>query len=424
MSRDPLDDVRTGGYRGESAGSIQAVLGSTVVVALYLVLAWTVITLPLTSDSPIRFIVTVPLLLFLPGYAFLSTLFPGRQSPDEQDASPLSRSARFGSVQSIEQRGISWGERSALSFGLSLVWLPILALALAATPWSLSVEPMFATLAVFVTLFTVVGAVRRARLPRGERFVLPYRRWIADARAAFGRSPADALLTAVLALSMLAALASLGYTLAVPTDATSTSEFYVGTINESGQLIYEDYPESFTAGQPTNLTVGIENQEGTVTDYVVIAQFQRVEVSGGQTRVLERQGARRFRPTVPANETRDTWARTHELTPPFSTENGSGNVRLVYLLYLDGAPANPTIENADYRTWVWPDGRTPPSGTAGANATATTGATNATAGPNASSGSSGSGESNASASRPTADATNGGANGAVSASSFGFAPSF
>ena len=396
MSRDSLDDVRTDSYGGESTGSVGTVLGSVVSVVLYLALAWTVITLPLTDEGLVRFVVTVPLLLFLPGYTFLSVLFPGRPSRESEADSPLSRSARFGSVRSIEQRGITWGERAALSFGLSLVWLPILALVLAATPFSLTTEPIFAIVSAFIVLAAAVGALRRARLPPDERFVLPYRRWLVDARAAFSRSPTDTVLTAVLALSMLAALASIGYALAVPTDATTSSEFYVGTVNESGNLTYEGYPETFTAGQPVELTVGVENQENRRTGYTVVAQFQRVEVppenvSGRNVTVLERREAARFQPTVPANDTRDTWNRSHQVTPPFSTDDG--NVRLVYLLYTGDAPANPTIGNADYDTSIWPAGNAPPNrpgadgttGTAGPNTTANaTGSTGSTPSPNAS----------------------------------------
>lgn len=353
MSRDSLDDVRADRYGGESVGSMQVVLGSVVAIVLYLALAWAVIHLPMLNTTPLRFFVVVPLLLFLPGYAFLSTLFPGRQSREAESVSPLSRSARFGAVRSIEQRGITWGERTALSFGLSLVWLPILALLLAASPWGLTVEPIFALVSLFVLGFATAGAVRRARLPPSERFVLPYRRWLVDARTAFSRSPADTLLSAVLALSMLAALASIGYALAVPTDATSSSELYVGTVNDStGTLTYDGYPERFVQGRPAQLTVGIENQEGRTTSYTVVAQFQRVEATNDGMQVLERREATRFTPTIPANESNDTWRRTHQVTPPFPSDGR--NVRLVYLLYEGDAPADPTIESAEYHVYVWP----------------------------------------------------------------------
>lgn len=396
MSRDSLDDVRADGYASaESVGSIQAVLGSLVAIVLYLALAWAVITLPAVNTTPVRFVVVVPLLLFFPGYAFLSTLFPGRQPRETESVSPLSRSARFGSVRSIEQRGITWGERAALSFGLSLVWLPILALILAASPWDLTVEPIFAIVSGFVLLFATVGGVRRARLPPSERFVIPYQRWLVDARAAFSRSPADTLLTAVLALSMLAALASIGYALAVPTDATSSSEFYVGTINQSNNtdtLVYDGYPDRFVQGQPAQLTVGIENQEGRTAQYTVVAQFQRVGITNGETRVLERSEAARFRTTIPADNTEDTWNRTHRVSSPF-TSNGQ-DVRLVYLLYVgDAPPANPTIANSEYHLWVWPgpEPTRPDANAGGPNASGPSNATgpNAGGGPNASAGPSG-----------------------------------
>jgi uncharacterized membrane protein len=357
---------------------MRLIAGGMIATVLYIALAWTVITLPATRATPLRFVVAVPFLLFLPGYAFLSMLFPGRQS-HEGNTSPLSRSARFGNIRSIEQRGLTWGERAALSFGVSLIWLPILALLLIATPWGFGVAPMFVTVAVFIVLFSILGTIRRARLPPAERYVPPFRRWLIDARGAFSGSIADTLLTAILALSVLAAVASIGYAVAVPTDSSVSSEFFVGTTNASGQVIYDSYPDQFVEGQPVALTVGLENNEQRVVDYTVIAQFQQVEATDGNTTVLEREEAAQFTPTVPATAPNNTWTQPHEVTSPYTTENGS--VRLVYLLYTGDPPANPTIENADYHVWVWPDGV---ENTATGNVSAAQNAPNATGTPNAS----------------------------------------
>jgi len=60
---------------------------------------------PLNEISPIRIILGLPLVLFLPGYALIATLFPRK---DDLDAI----------------------ERIALSFGLSIAISPLLGLAL------------------------------------------------------------------------------------------------------------------------------------------------------------------------------------------------------------------------------------------------------------------------------------------------------
>lgn len=378
MSRDSLDDVRTDRYHDESAASSWGLVGGLVVIVLYLVLAWVVVHYPSASATSIRFVVAVPLVLFLPGYAFLSALFPGRQESAAKSSSSLSRTAQFDTLESIEHRGITWGERVALSFGMSMIWLPILALALSISPWGLNLDPIFGVISAFVLGWSVIGAVRRARLAPSERFIVPYRRWLIDARTAFGRSPADALLTGVLALSVLAAAASLTYALAVPTDATEFTNFGVGTVNESGQLVYTA-PPNFTDGQPQDLTFLIENHEERSLEYTVVVQLQEVRITEvrcsntGEVRrnnfvdqcnnipageranttlrdltVLDRQPVDRFSTTLSDNE---STLVTRTVTP--ATTGAAENRRVVFLLYRGEPAANPTVANAYRHTYYW-----------------------------------------------------------------------
>ena len=120
MSRDSLDDVRADRYGGESVGSMQVVLGSVVAMVLYLALSWAVIHLPVLSTTPLRFFVVIPLLLFLPGYAFLSALFPGRQSVCADSNSGRAEQGRDGAcrsrkIRSGETHDESASERPAVS---------------------------------------------------------------------------------------------------------------------------------------------------------------------------------------------------------------------------------------------------------------------------------------------------------------------
>ena len=89
-------------------------------------------------------------LLFLPGYALASALFP--------KTTDLGRIAR-----------------TALSFGLGIAVVPLISLALSYTPWGISLIPIAASLALF-TLFTAAVAYwRRLGIPAEERFSIQFR---------------------------------------------------------------------------------------------------------------------------------------------------------------------------------------------------------------------------------------------------------
>jgi len=87
---------------------------------------------PLNEISPIRIILGLPLVLFLPGYSLIAALFPGK---DDLDAI----------------------ERIALSFGLSIAITPLLGLALNYTPFGIRLSPVLIVLSVF-TVSLAMGA--------------------------------------------------------------------------------------------------------------------------------------------------------------------------------------------------------------------------------------------------------------------------
>jgi len=83
-----------------------------IVILLTLLCIPFVLIPPLNEISPIRIILGLPLVLFLPGYSLIATLFPRK---DDLDAI----------------------ERIALSFGLSIAIVPLLGLALNYTPFGI-----------------------------------------------------------------------------------------------------------------------------------------------------------------------------------------------------------------------------------------------------------------------------------------------
>jgi len=101
---------------------------------------------PRLNETPVRALLGLLLVLFLPGYSLVAALFPRRDDLD----------------------GI---ERIALSFGLSIAVVPLLGLGLNYTQYGIRLVPVLLGLSLFTVLLAVVAGVRRVWLPEAERFV-------------------------------------------------------------------------------------------------------------------------------------------------------------------------------------------------------------------------------------------------------------
>jgi len=298
------------------------------------------VLLPVVSDTPVRIVAGLVFVLFIPGYAFIAALFPEAGSGPTTDDE---------TVSNPDADGIDGIERTALSFGLSIALVPLVGLVLNFTPWGIRLLPILVSLSGLTLVLTAVAAVRRWALPADKRFRVPYRAWLrAGHEELFSpASRTDAALNVLLVLSILLAAGSVGYAITVPKDGERFSEFYLLTENEDGELVADNYPTEFQQGEGRSLIVGIGNQEHERTEYTVVAELQRVERVGNETRVRERSELRRFQPTLGHNE---TWHRQHEVTPEMTGEG----LRLQYLLYR-GAPPESINQSAAYREvhlWV------------------------------------------------------------------------
>ena len=107
------------------------------------------VLLPPLNETPIRIILGLPLVLFLPGYSLIAALFPRKEDLD----------------------GI---ERIALSFGLSIAVVPLLGLALNYTPFGIRLAPILIVLSVFTISLAMGAYVRRSMIPEEDRFSVDF----------------------------------------------------------------------------------------------------------------------------------------------------------------------------------------------------------------------------------------------------------
>ena len=331
---------------------------------------------PVINETPLRVLFGLGFVLFLPGYAFIAALFPEAgaapsttvpaepdQSAPESDGKPApvpgteaaavepdtDPGAAVSEMAEVDRSGIDGIERVALSFGLSIAIVPLIGLILNFTPWGIRLVPVVTAVAGFTLGCVVVAARRRWALPPDERFAVPYREWLAAAEEELFEPDdrTDAALNIVLAVSVLLAVASVGYAVAVPPQGERFSEFFLLTETPEGELVADGYPETMAVNDTAELIVGIGNNEYETTEYHVVVQLQEVEIEENESTVIDRTEIDRFATTLDHNVTHH---ERHTLRPTRSGED----LRVQYLLFRDNVPAEPTRENAyrDLHLWI------------------------------------------------------------------------
>ncbi len=300
--------------------------------------------LPVVSETPARVVLGLPFVLFAPGYTFIAALFPEAGSGpvgDDGDDGDGTTGIREGS-------GIDGIERVALSFGTSIVIVPLIGLVLNFTPWGIRLVPVMVSVGGFTLVAAAVASHRRNELPADEQFAVPYREWLVTGRAELfhPETRVDKALNILLVVSLLVAVGSVGYAVAVPKQGEAFTELYLLTEGPDGELVADDYPQNFTVGEPQSLYVGVGNHEQRTVNYTVVVVLQDVEFENNESRVLQQERLNRFQTTLSHNE---TWQRNHTVEPTMTGER----LRLVYLLYRGEAPPQPTVENAYREVHLW-----------------------------------------------------------------------
>lgn len=309
-------------------GAVRQYPVDLAVVSVGAILAYVIAT-SFPEGSVLRLLVTFPLALFLPGYALVSVLFPASE-----------RSARETTSTPIETqpRGIDVVERLGLAFALSLTIAPLVGIALPFTQWGFTTVPTAAALAVVTVAFAQLGVVRRLRTPASERFtVSPVARLRRD------ESAVATVSSILLVLAIGTAVSALLIGFLVPASTGGFTELGLYSENEDGELVAGNIDSEIAPGESVPVTVSIENQEGTTTDYTVIVQEQVIE----DGEVVERN-------QIDELETQldDGTTGTGELS--VSPTAGEGEtVRISVLLFEGEPPAEPTNENAAEDTYFW-----------------------------------------------------------------------
>ena len=255
---------------------------------LILLCCLTLFLFPLTAFSagPLRIALSFICLLFFPGYALISALFP-----------------RQGTLSLIE--------RSVLSIGLSIAVVPLIGLALNYTPWGIRLNPILISVASFIFAAALAGIVRQQLLPEAQRFSIT----IDWSWSAIKEMSAMSKILAVLVFMVIVALAGLVVYSAVKLPLSpQPTEFYI--LNTEGKA--QDYPRQVKPGSPVNVMVTVVNNEAAPTTY-------RVRITCAGVTVKE----------VPTGTLAPGEKRAEQVS--FALQAAGLNQKVDFQLYKDGA---------------------------------------------------------------------------------------
>lgn len=279
---------------------------------LKLILVWLIVSavciyLPILSTSPFRIIFTLPVVLFIPGYALIAALFPGS-----------------GELDLIE--------RIALSFGLSIAVVPLTGLALNYTPWGIRLDPIMVSLTILTVSLMVIAQYRRAFLPAEKRYRFPAGEMLQGMKDEFlpaSGSRTDRILSLVLLISIIAAIGTTIFVIAVPKEGEKFTEFYI--LGE--KKMAADYPDRVNIGERYPMFIGIGNHEYrnvtyTVETHLIMMNYDELTNSSSISDMLLLDSSQIM---IPNNET---------VTNPYNlTIPREGFNRVEFLLFNETVPS-------------------------------------------------------------------------------------
>lgn len=205
---------------------------------------------PILNETFIRVILGILFVLFIPGYSFISVLFPKKEDLD----------------------GI---ERTFLSVVLSISIAPLITLVLNYTSYGIRAEPILISLSIFTVVMSSIAYIRRWNLLEEERFNVNFKYYFNRIIESFNMgSGTGKILSVVLVISIILAISATAYVIVVPKEGEKFTEFYI--LGPDGKA--SNYPTNLTAGQTGNVTVRIVNHEYSTVNYKMVVKLNNYTI--------------------------------------------------------------------------------------------------------------------------------------------------
>jgi uncharacterized membrane protein len=293
---------------------IQKISADLILVVVWLAASIAAIYIPILNETPVRYVLTIPVVLFIPGYSLIAALFPRKDD-------------------------ISLIERIALSIGLSVVIIPFIGLGLHFAPGGIQLEPILVSLTLFTLIMVLITFFRRSFLPPEERFRMPFSGiWDAVRKGLF---PPDTdrvsrLLSGILILVIIVAISTTIYVIIFPKESEHFSEFYLLGENRTAA----EYPDQIISGLQYPMFIGVGNHEYRNMNYTIETWAMRTEFDNTTniSTILTMDPLDHTSLVLSHNETRS-------LPYNLSVKNTSYN-RVGFLLFNESVPG-PDVQGSD-----------------------------------------------------------------------------
>jgi uncharacterized membrane protein len=297
-------------------------------VVVWLTVSVVAIYLPGLNATPIRTVLTLPVILFIPGYCLIAALFPKNDD-------------------------IGLVERIMLSIGFSITIVPLIGFGLNFTPWGIRLEPIVILLILLTWVLVLVAHYQRAVLPIEERFRVSFPAIAGRIRQEFlpqGERGVDRLLSVILILVILVVIITTVYVIVAPKEgAERFSEFYILGEKQTAA----DYPYVISPAEYYPMYIGVGNHEYRNMTYTIETWTLRTEFDTmtNSSTIMEMDPNDRLSLTLAHNETR--------ILPFNLFVNKAGYNRVEFLLFNESVPGSDVTGNdrinASYRDlhlWV------------------------------------------------------------------------
>ncbi len=217
-------------------------------IDMKIILLWTILSIlsiytPIVNQTFLRIILSLPLLLFIPGYVLLAVLFP-----DSADIDTI--------------------ERIVLSIGTSIVITPLIGMCMNYTPWGIRLDPILFSLSGLIVVLVIIAVIRRSHTPPCSRYMLPVPeilRTILDQWSSRNRSKRDRILFFAGVVAIVFIVFSAVLVITLPKPGEKFTEFFILGENRTA----DSYPHVIIPDISYPMYVGIGNHEFRTVNYSV-----------------------------------------------------------------------------------------------------------------------------------------------------------
>lgn len=213
---------------------------------ILIILTWAISTfifiiIPELSDSIIRTILGIPMVLFIPGYVLITALFPKKED-----------------LEIIE--------RIALSFGFSIAVVPLLGLLLNYT-FGIRLIPIIIALCIYTIALAMITIYRRRKFSE-DQFSVQFSKiyGIINNEIIAQKSKTYRVLAVILIFSIVLVIVTVIYVITMPKIGEKFTEFYI--LNSSSGKA-DNYPTKLNVGTSTTLKIGLVNHEYSPINYTI-----------------------------------------------------------------------------------------------------------------------------------------------------------